>query len=44
MDADGPDVGDGDGGDGAPGGGEAEAAGADGCWEDLGMGLVWAGG
>ena len=37
MDADGPDVGDGDGGDGAPGGGEAKAAGADGSWEDLAM-------
>lgn len=38
MDADGPDVGDSDGGHGAAGGGKAEAAGADGGWEDLIMG------
>lgn len=35
MDADRPDVRDGDGRDGAARGGEAEAAGADGGWEDL---------
>lgn len=40
MDADGPDVGDGDGGDGAARSGETEAAGADGSWEDLGRRLV----